>query len=79
MRKCGGCGVVRYCGERCQKRGWKKGHKGECAGMREMGEREKAKGVGGGGGNEEGKGGEEEVGEGGMEDVGDPEDELWEE
>ena len=31
LRKCGGCGVVRYCSGECQKTAWP-GHKEECTG-----------------------------------------------
>jgi hypothetical protein len=31
LRKCGGCGVVRYCSGECQKTAWP-GHKKECSG-----------------------------------------------
>ncbi|MCJ1388083.1 hypothetical protein MMC18_000927 [Xylographa bjoerkii] len=30
LRKCGGCGIVRVCGEACQKASWKHHHKHEC-------------------------------------------------
>jgi hypothetical protein len=30
LRKCGGCGVVRYCSGECQKTAWP-GHKKECS------------------------------------------------
>ena len=33
LRKCGGCGVVRYCSGACQKSAWSAGHKEECAAM----------------------------------------------
>ena len=71
VRKCAGCGVVGYCGERCQRKGWKAGHRWECGkgkGGGEEGGRD-----GDGGREEEKKGKEEEV------EVPDPEDELWEE
>ena len=30
MLKCAGCGTVAYCGTRCQKRAWRRGHREEC-------------------------------------------------
>ena len=30
LRKCGGCGVARYCSGACQKLAWSAGHKKEC-------------------------------------------------
>jgi hypothetical protein len=30
LRKCGGCGVARYCSGACQKVAWSAGHKKEC-------------------------------------------------
>ncbi len=30
LRRCGGCGAVRYCGAECQKAHWREGHKAEC-------------------------------------------------
>ena len=30
LRKCGGCGVARYCSGACQKSAWSAGHKKEC-------------------------------------------------
>ncbi|KAG2492133.1 hypothetical protein HYH03_009624 [Edaphochlamys debaryana] len=32
LRRCGGCGVERYCGPECQRAAWREGHSAVCAG-----------------------------------------------